>query len=232
MSKMRVLIIEDDPHISRSIELSLRQQKLDHDTSSFGEEGINRANKAKYDLIILDLVLPDMLGHDVLHQLRDAGNDTPVLIVSGRDDIREILRGFQFGADDYVVKPFNHKELVARIHAVTRRSIHQSQSIIRTGKIEVNLDTKTATVAGKTINLTLQEYQILELMSLRKGKLQTKEMLLNHLYAGRDEPVSNCTTALICKLRKKLLLFTDGEQPIETVYGSGYIMRDPRPSST
>ncbi|SLN43966.1 Cell cycle response regulator CtrA [Pseudooceanicola marinus] len=179
---MRVLLVEDDPTTSKSIELMLTHANLNVYTTDLGEEGIDLAKLYDYDLILLDLGLPDMNGHEVLRQLRLARIETPILILSGADDTENKLKGFGFGADDYLTKPFHREELVARIHAIIRRSKGHSQSIIRTGRIEVNLDAKTVEVDGKPVHLTGKEYQMLELLSLRKGTTLTKEMFLKHLY--------------------------------------------------
>ena len=228
---MRVLLVEDDPTTSKSIELMLTHANLNVYTTDLGEEGIDLAKLYDYDLILLDLGLPDMNGHDVLRQLRLARVDTPILILSGADDTDNKIKGFGFGADDYLTKPFHREELVARIHAIVRRSKGHSQSIIRTGKVNVNLDAKTVDVHGKSVHLTGKEYQMLELLSLRKGTTLTKEMFLNHLYGGMDEPELKIIDVFICKLRKKLSEATQGENYIETVWGRGYVLRDPDPAS-
>ena len=227
---MRVLLVEDDPTISRSIEMMLTHANLNVYTTDLGEEGIDLAKLYDYDLILLDLGLPDMHGHEVLRQLRVARVDTPILILSGADDTENKIKGFGFGADDYLTKPFHREELVARIHAIIRRSKGHSQSVIRTGKINVNLDAKTVDVAGKGVHLTGKEYQMLELLSLRKGTTLTKEMFLNHLYGGMDEPELKIIDVFICKLRKKLAVATEGDNYIETVWGRGYVLRDPHPA--
>ncbi|MCR9114909.1 MAG: response regulator transcription factor [Rhodobacteraceae bacterium] len=227
---MRVLLVEDDPTTSKSIELMLTHANLNVYTTDLGEEGIDLAKLYDYDLILLDLGLPDMNGHEVLRQLRLARVETPILILSGADDTENKIKGFGFGADDYLTKPFHREELVARIHAIIRRSKGHSQSVIRTGKINVNLDAKTVEVAGKTVHLTGKEYQMLELLSLRKGTTLTKEMFLNHLYGGMDEPELKIIDVFICKLRKKLAEATGGENYIETVWGRGYVLRDPDPA--
>ena len=227
---MRVLLVEDDPTTSKSIELMLTHANLNVYTTDLGEEGVDLAKLYDYDLILLDLGLPDMNGHDVLRQLRMARIDTPILILSGVDDTESKIKGFGFGADDYLTKPFHREELVARIHAIIRRSKGHSQSVIRTGKINVNLDAKTVDVGGKTVHLTGKEYQMLELLSLRKGTTLTKEMFLNHLYGGMDEPELKIIDVFICKLRKKVSEATDGANYIETVWGRGYVLRDPDPS--
>ncbi len=226
---MRILLVEDDPTTSKSIEMMLTHANLNVYATDLGEEGIDLAKLYDYDLILLDLNLPDMNGHEVLRQLRMARVDTPILILSGSDDNENKIKGFGFGADDYLTKPFSMKELVARIHAIIRRSKGHSQSVITTGEIEVNLDAKTVTAAGQPVHLTGKEYQMLELLSLRKGTTLTKEMFLNHLYGGMDEPELKIIDVFICKLRKKLSQATDGENYIETVWGRGYVLRDPHP---
>ena len=226
---MRVLLVEDDPTTSKSIELMLTHANLNVYATGLGEEGIDLAKLYDYDLILLDLNLPDMNGHEVLRQLRLSKVDTPILILSGDDDTESKLKGFGFGADDYLTKPFHREELVARIHAIIRRSKGHAQSIIKTGRIAVNLDAKTVDVSGNTVHLTGKEYQMLELLSLRKGTTLTKEMFLNHLYGGMDEPELKIIDVFICKLRKKLAEATSGENYIETVWGRGYVLRDPEP---
>ena len=226
---MRILLIEDDPATSKSIELMLGHANFNVYTTDLGEEGIDLAKLYDYDLILLDLVLPDINGHDVLRQLRVARIDTPILILSGETDTENKMRGFGSGADDYLTKPFHREELIARIHAIIRRSKGHSQSIIKTGDIEVHLDGKTVEVRGNTVHLTGKEYQILELLSLRKGTTLTKEMFLNHLYGGMDEPELKIIDVFICKLRKKLSEATGRENHIETVWGRGYVLRDPKP---
>ncbi|HFQ15042.1 MAG TPA: response regulator transcription factor [Rhodobacteraceae bacterium] len=226
---MRILLVEDDPTTSRSIELMLGHANLNVYATDLGEEGIDLAKLYDYDLILLDLNLPDMNGLEVLRQLRLARIDTPILILTGSDDTESKIKGFGFGADDYMTKPFHREELVARIHAIIRRSKGHSQSVIRTGAIDVNLDAKTVEVDGRAVHLTGKEYQILELLSLRKGTTLTKEMFLNHLYGGMDEPELKIIDVFICKLRKKLTKATDGENYIETVWGRGYVLRDPEP---
>jgi two-component system cell cycle response regulator CtrA len=224
---MRILLVEDDPTTSRSIELMLTHANLNVYCTDMGEDGIDLAKLYDYDLILLDLNLPDMSGHEVLRQIRLARVETPILILSGSDDTENKLKGFGFGADDYMTKPFHREELVARIHAIIRRSKGHSQSVIRTGAITVNLDAKTVEVEGKPVHLTGKEYQMLELLSLRKGTTLTKEMFLNHLYGGMDEPELKIIDVFICKLRKKLAEATGGENYIETVWGRGYVLRDP-----
>ena len=229
---MRILLIEDDPVTSRIIALMLGHANFNVYTTDLGEEGIDLANLYDYDLILLDLVLPDINGHDVLRQLRVARIDTPISSLSGETDTENKMRGFGSGADDYLTKPFHLEELIARIHAIIRRSKGHSQSIIKTGDIEANLDGKTVEVLGNAVHLTGKEYQMLELLSLRKGTTLTKEMFLNHLYGGMDEPKLKIIDVFICKLRKKLSEATGRENHIETVWGRGYVLRDPKPDTS
>ncbi|EPX79098.1 response regulator transcription factor CtrA [Litoreibacter arenae] len=228
---MRVLLVEDDPTTAKSISMMLTHANLNVYSTDLGEEGVDLAKLYDYDLILLDLNLPDMTGHEVLRQLRQARVETPILILTGADDTENKLKGFGFGADDYLTKPFHREELVARIHAIIRRSKGHSQSIIKTGTIAVNLDAKTVDVEGAPVHLTGKEYQMLELLSLRKGTTLTKEMFLNHLYGGMDEPELKIIDVFICKLRKKLAIATGGDSNIETVWGRGYVLRDPQPAS-
>ena len=224
---MRVLLVEDDPTTSKSVEMMLNSANLNVYATDLGEEGIDLARLYDYDLILLDLNLPDMTGHEVLRQLRMSKIETPILILSGMDDTENKIKGFGFGADDYMTKPFHREELIARIHAIVRRSKGHAQSIITTGSVQVNLDAKTVEVNGMPVHLTGKEYQMLELLSLRKGTTLTKEMFLNHLYGGMDEPELKIIDVFICKLRKKISEATGGESFIETVWGRGYVLRDP-----
>ncbi|MFN0022778.1 MAG: response regulator transcription factor CtrA [Parvularculaceae bacterium] len=224
---MRVLLIEDDGATAQSIELMLKSDGFNVYTTDLGEEGVDLGKVYDYDIILLDLNLPDMTGFDVLKSLRVAKVNTPILILTGQGDIETKVRGLGFGADDYMTKPFHKDELVARIHAIVRRSKGHSQSVITTGTLTVNLDAKTVEVGGSRVHLTGKEYQMLELLSLRKGTTLTKEMFLNHLYGGMDEPELKIIDVFICKLRKKLAAATAGDHYIETVWGRGYVLRDP-----
>jgi two-component system cell cycle response regulator CtrA len=225
---MRVLLIEDDSATAQGIELMLKSEGFNIYSTDLGEEGIDLGKLYDYDIIVLDLTLPDMNGFDVLKQLRVARVNTPILILSGLADIDNKVRGLGYGADDYMTKPFNKDELIARINAIVRRSKGHAHSVIRTGDVVVNLDAKTVEVASQRVHLTGKEYQMLELLSLRKGTTLTKEMFLNHLYGGMDEPELKIIDVFICKLRKKLAAATGGEHYIETVWGRGYVLRDPQ----
>ena len=225
---MRVLLVEDDKPTVQSIEMMLKADGYVVDSTDLGQEGLEIGKLYEYDIIILDLGLPDMDGYEVLKRLRAAKVETPILILSGYAELDGKIKGLGFGADDYLTKPFDKRELMARVQAIVRRSKGHAQSVITTGPIEVNLDARTVTVAGKPLHLTGKEYGIMELLSLRKGSTLTKEMFLNHLYGGMDEPEVKIIDVFICKLRKKIAkLSKEGEQCIETVWGRGYVLREP-----
>jgi two-component system cell cycle response regulator CtrA len=224
---MRVLLVEDDTSVARSIDLMLKSEGFVVDVTDLGEDGLEIGKLYDYDIILLDLMLPDMDGYEVLRRLRAGRVQTPILILSGLTELDAKIKGLGFGADDYLTKPFDKRELIARIQAIVRRSKGHSQSIIETGLLKVNLDSRTVEVTGQPLHLTGKEYGILELLSLRKGTTLTKEMFLNHLYGGIDEPELKIIDVFICKLRKKLVTATGGQNYIETVWGRGYVLRDP-----
>jgi two-component system, cell cycle response regulator CtrA len=225
---MRVLLIEDDRATAQSIELMLETESFTIYTTSLGEEGLDLGKLYDYDIILLDLNLPDISGFEVLRSLRVSRVKTPILILTGLGSIEDKVRGLGFGADDYLTKPFHKNELVARIHAIVRRSKGHAQSIIQTGDLVVNLDTKMVKANSTPVHLTGKEYQILELLTLRKGSILTKEMFLNHLYGGLDEPLFKIIDVFICKLRRKLAIASGGKDYIETAWGRGYTLREPK----
>ena len=228
---MRVLLVEDDNTYADSIELMLKSEGMVIDTTDLGEDGLEIGKLYDYDIILLDLMLPDIDGYEVLRRLRDARVDTPVLILSGLTETEDKVKGLGFGADDYLTKPFEKTELLARVQAIVRRSRGHAQSMISTGKLNVNLDARTVDVDGRPLHLTGKEYGILELLSLRKGTTLTKEMFLNHLYGGMDEPELKIIDVFVCKLRKKIQSATKGDNYIHTVWGRGYVLRDPDTNS-
>jgi two-component system, cell cycle response regulator CtrA len=224
---MRVLLIEDDSSIAQSIELMLKSEGFNVYTTDLGEEGVDLGKLYDYDIILLDLNLPDMSGFEVLRSLRVSKVKTPILILSGVSSIEHKVKGLGYGADDYMTKPFHKAELIARVHAIVRRSQGHAQSIVQTGDLNVNVDAKTVHIKQVRVNLTGKEYQMLELLSLRRGTTITKEMFLGQLYGGMDEPEIKIIDVFICKLRKKLAVASGGEDYIETVWGRGYLLRDP-----
>jgi len=224
---MRVLLIEDDSATAQSIELMLKSESFNVYTTDLGEEAIDLGKLYDYDVILLDLNLPDMSGIEVLRSLRVSRVTTPTLILSGLAGVEDRIKGLGGGADDYMTKPFHKDELVARIHAIVRRSRGHAQSVIETEDLVIDLDTKTIEIDGVRVHVTAKEYQMLELLSLRKGTTLTKEMFLNQLYGGMDEPEAKIIDVFICKLRKKLANASGGKNYIETVWGRGYVLRHP-----
>ena len=222
----KVLLIEDDNSTARSIELALAAEGIICDTAEVGEEGVEIGRIYDYDIILLDLMLPDIDGYQVLLRLRSAKIKTPILILSGLSSVEQKIKGLGFGADDYLTKPFNKGELIARIQAIVRRSKGHSESVVRFDKVAINLDTRTVDVDGAQVHLTNKEYAILELLAMRKGTVLTKEMFLNHLYSSMDEPEIKIIDVFVCKLRKKLSEASGGVNYIETVWGRGYMLKD------
>jgi two-component system, cell cycle response regulator CtrA len=224
---MQVLLIEDDCAAARSIELMLKSERFNVHTTDLGEEGIDLGKLYDYDIILLDLNLPDMSGFEVVRTLRVSKVRTPILILSGLARIEDKCKGLGFGADDYMTKPFHKDELIARIQAIVRRSQGYAQSVIQIGDLVLNLDSKTVEVNGARLHLTVKEYQMLELLCLHKDRPVTKEMSLNHIYGGMDEPEAKIIDVFICKLRKKLANVSMGQNYIETMWGRGYVLREP-----
>ena len=224
---MRVLLVEDDSATAQSIQLMLKSEGYVCDTTDLGEDGLEIGKLYDYDIIVLDLMLPDIDGYEVVRRFREARVETPILILSGLAEPDNKIKGLGVGADDYLTKPFDKRELIARVQAIVRRSKGHADSVIKTGKMSVNLDARTVEVDSRPVHLTGKEYGILELLSLRKGTTLTKEMFLNHLYGGMDEPELKIIDVFVCKLRKKLSTASGGDNYIETVWGRGYVLRDP-----
>ncbi len=206
----------------------LRSENCTVHTTDLGEEGIELAKLNAYDIIFLDLNLPDMSGYEVLQSLRTAKVNTPILILSGLVATANKVKGLGFGADDYVTKPFHKDELLARVRAVVRRSQGPAEAVVRCGDLAVNVDAKRAEIAGQPVPLTGKEYQMLEFLALRKGMTISKDMFLSHLYGGMDEPELKIIDVFMCKLRKKLAALSGGSDYIETVWGRGYMLREPQ----
>ncbi|MDX1737759.1 MAG: response regulator transcription factor [Alphaproteobacteria bacterium] len=224
---MRILLIEDDKTTAQSIQLSLKADNYIIDLANLGEEGLEIGKMYDYDLIILDIMLPDMDGYEVLRGLRDAKVSTPVLILSGLTEMDDKIKGLGFGADDYLTKPFDKRELIARIQAIIRRSKGHAQSVVNVGSLSINFNTQLVSVDGNDVHLTGKEYSILELLAMRLGTTLTKDVFLNHLYGGIDEPETKIIDVFVCKLRKKIANAAHGKNYIETIWGRGYVLRDP-----
>ncbi len=226
---MRILLVEDDKNTAGTLVKALRADGFTCDTTDTGEDAIQLTRLYQYDGIILDLMLPDMEGMELLRRLRSTKNQTPTIILSGLNGVSEKIRGLSAGADDYIEKPCNHKELIARLHAVVRRAMGYSDSKITLGRISINLQTKTAKTDGIPLKLTSKEYAILELLMLKKGHTLSKEAFLTHLYDERsEEPAQKIVDVFICKLRKKLQIALGTNHPyIETIWGRGYMLVNP-----
>ncbi len=223
---MRVLLIEDDLTAARGLSLMLKSTGAVVDHADTGEEALELVRHYDYDIVLLDLMLPDIEGYEVVRRMRAGRIDTPVLIVSGLSRPQAKVKGLAMGADDFLTKPFDKSELQARIQAVVRRSKGFSQPTLRVGPLVLNLDSREVSVDGRPVHLTGKEYAILELLVLRKGMVLTKEAFLNHLYGGMDEPEMKIIDVFVCKLRKKLAQ-AGGENLIGTIWGRGYMIREP-----
>ena len=223
-----MLIADDDDVVRDVVRRYLERDGLDVSTAHDGNEALRLLCSQRIDVAILDVMMPGPDGLSLCGRLREGGAySVPVILLTALGEEDDRIAGLEAGADDYLTKPFHKEELVARIHAIVRRSKGHAQSIISTGDLAVNVDAKTVEVGGQRVHLTGKEYQMLELLSLRKGTTLTKEMFLNHLYGGMDEPELKIIDVFICKLRKKLAAATSGEHYIETVWGRGYVLRDP-----
>ena len=223
---MRALVIEDDTSTAKSVELILKSIGFAVDSADLGKGGLEIGKLYDYDIIILDLMLPDIDGYEVLRRLRAVRVTTPVLILSGLLEPDKKTKGLVLGADDYLTKPFDKGELVARVQAVVRRSKGHSESVIRIGRLVVNLCTGTAQVE-QPLHLTDKEYDILLLLSRRKGTIVTREMFLDHLYGGKEKPEFKKVGAFVYGLSKKLAAASGGDHYIRAVRGRGYVLHDP-----
>ena len=223
---MRVLLVEDDLTTAKGVTLMLKAASMIVDVADSGEEALEIAKLYDYDIVVLDIMLPDMEGYEVVRRLRSARIETPVLILSGLNKTQAKVKGFGMGADDFITKPFDQQELVARIQAIVRRAKGFSQPSLAVGPLTLNLGSREVSVGGRPVSLTGKEYAILELLTLRKGVVLTKEAFLNHLYGGMDEPEVKIIDVFICKLRKKLAQ-AGARDLIGTVWGRGYVLREP-----
>jgi two-component system cell cycle response regulator CtrA len=223
---MRVLLVEDDQIQADSLRLVLESEGFDVEQASSGEEAVDMAALYDYTLVVLDLLLPDMDGHAVLRRLRDSRIATPVIILSGLTELDHKVRGLGSGADDYITKPFAKDELIARIHAIVRRSQGHADSSIEVGRLRIRLDDHVAEVDGEPVKLTGKEFGVLELLALRRGQTVSKDQFLNHLYGGMDEPDLKIIDVFVCKLRQKIARRTGGPHYIVTDWGRGYSLRE------
>ncbi|MBU6497164.1 MAG: response regulator transcription factor [Rhodospirillales bacterium] len=222
---MRVLLVEDDVAVSRSIQLMLAARGAVVDKTVTGEEAVDLVKHYEYDIVILDIMLPDTDGYEVIRRIRNSKLDVPIMVISGMNRMPAKIKAFSIGADEYITKPFDKEEFISRILAVTRRWKGFSQAKIIINNIELNTENKEMYVDGKKIHLTGKEYMIMELLMLKKNTIISKEIFLNHLYGGVDEPEMKIIDVFICKLRKKLKT-ANVENIIGTVWGRGYTIRE------
>jgi two-component system cell cycle response regulator CtrA len=224
---MRVLLIEDDSATSEAIQLMLKAEDYVVDATDLGEDGLELGKIYEHDVIILDLMLPDIDGYRVLKRLRDARIATPVLILSGLAHVDNKLKALGIGADDYLTKPFDRRELIARIGALVRRARGLADPVVPVGRMSVDLKSRCANAGSTIIPLSKREFSILELLTLRKGKVVSKETILDHLYGGMDEPDMKIVDVFVCKLRAKIAKACDGHHYIGTAWGAGYRLEQP-----
>ena len=224
---MHILVIEDDKITNQNICLLLKRERMIPEAAYSGLEGLELIKLYEYDLVILDLILPDMNGLEIVKQIRQQKNDVPVLILSGLNQTDKKVECLNAGADDYLTKPYERIELLARIKALIRRSRGISNACISVGKMNIDMNTKTVYVGDKLIPLTAKEYALLELLALKKGITVGKETCLNQLYGIIDEPPdSKIIDVFLCKMRRKIKELTGGEDYIQNVRGRGYILSE------
>lgn len=229
---MKILLIDDDSTLIKSVELALAKESMVLDCAVSAEEGENFAQVYKYSLIILDVLLEDANGIELLKKLRGMKIEVPIIILSGVNDPDKKVEALKNGADDYLTKPFNVEELVARIKAVIRRSQGHSENAISIGDMVIDFDKHITKIGDITVNLTSKEQELLEFMALKKNSAINKESFLEHLYNGLDEPDLRVIDVFICKMRKKLNLISGGKNYIDTIWGRGYILQDPEENAS
>jgi len=227
---MRLLVIEDFSPLRRSIEECLTESGYVVDSTGSGEEGLWYADNHHYDLIILDLMLPQVDGLAILKHIRDKNCITPVIITSARDTVDQRIEGLDAGANDYLIKPFDLNELLARIRANFRTQYEKPNNTITIGKLEISLQHKSVSWNGETIDLTRREYQLLEYLAYRKGEVVSRTDIWHHVYADYEGGSSNVVDVYIGYLRKKLKPY-QADQYLATRRGLGYILTDPESSN-
>jgi DNA-binding response OmpR family regulator len=222
--EMRVLIIEDEARLARNIAKALKETtSYVVDISTDGEDGRHQALSNPYDLIVLDLMLPKVGGLEILTSLRRQGNRVPVLILTARDTTQDIIQGLDSGSDDYMTKPFNIGEFLARCKALVRRTYDRPDPVVRIGELSVDTSSRMVTYRGRHISLRAMEYRLLEYLVLRAGQVVTKTEILEHLYDFNAETFSNVIEVHISALRRKLDM--DSQHAlIHTVRGLGYML--------
>ncbi|HSI61778.1 MAG TPA: response regulator transcription factor [Candidatus Saccharimonadia bacterium] len=213
---MRVLIIEDDPVLQRSLAATLREESYAVDVASDGTEGLSKAEDGVYDAIVLDVMIPRLDGWAVLEQLR-VRRSTPVLMLTARDAVRDRVKGLDGGADDYLTKPFEIEELLARLRSLIRRAAGHSNAVLEIGPLKIDTAAREVAVSGKKIGLTAREYTLLEYLALHRGVVVSRTALYEHLFDEEDSTLSNLLDVHVSNLRRKL-----GHEVITTRRGHGY----------
>jgi two-component system OmpR family response regulator len=215
---MRLLVVEDEEDLRRGLEQALREEGYAVDAAPDGKEGLYKAQSWEYDAIVLDVMLPGMDGWEILSRLRTT-KKTPVLMLTARDGVRDRIKGLDLGADDYLVKPFNLAELIARVRALIRRSAGAPNPVIALDSIKVDTAAKTIESDGSVVSMTAREYALVEYLALRRGKVVSRTELYDHLFAEEDESYSNLLDVHVCNVRKKI-----GKDFIQTRRGHGYVI--------
>jgi two-component system, OmpR family, response regulator len=215
---MRLLIVEDEEDLRRGLEQALREEGYAVDAAGEGTDALYKAETWDYDAIVLDVMLPGLDGWEILRRLR-RNKKTPVLLLTARDAIRDRVHGLDLGADDYLVKPFDLGELLARVRALIRRGAGAPNPLMTLGPVSINTSARTVAVEGAEIALTAREYALLEYLGSRRGKVVSRTELYDHLFAEEDESYSNLLDVHVCNLRRKL-----GRDLIQTRRGHGYVI--------
>lgn len=215
---MRILIIEDDPHLLRSLAATLREENYAVDAAEDGEDGLFKAQNEPYDAIVLDVMLPRLNGWQVLERLRPA-RKTPVLMLTAKDTVNDRVKGLDTGADDYLTKPFDIDELLARLRALIRRSAGQTHPMIEFGGLAIDTAARRVLLSGQEVAVTAREYSLLEYLALHRGEVVSRTTLYEHLFDEDDTTLSNLLDVHVSNLRKKL-----GSEVITTRRGHGYSM--------
>jgi two-component system, OmpR family, response regulator len=222
---MRVLVIEDEPDLLSALSQSLREEGYAVDTAADGLDGLFKAQSAPYDALVLDLMLPRMDGWTVLKELRARRIKIPVLVLTARDALGDRVRGLDGGADDYLVKPFELAELLARLRSIIRRAADKPTSTVTIGDVTIDLAAKSVQKSGELIVLTAREFALVEFLAVHRGELVTRTTLYDHLFDEEDDSLSNLLDVHVSNIRKKL-----GKDFISTRRGQGYVLEEPAPA--
>ncbi|MBP6702259.1 MAG: response regulator transcription factor [Vicinamibacteria bacterium] len=222
---MRVLIVEDDLRLAGVLRQGLREQGYAVDVASDGTQGFDMATTYEYDAILLDVMLPGRSGLDVLRDLRARGSRSPILVLSARSAVGERIRGLDLGADDYLSKPFEFQELLARLRAITRRPAVEPRTTLKAGDLEMDVARREASRGGRPLDLTTKEFALLEYFLRRKGLLLTRSMILDHVWDADYDGGSNLVEVYVNYLRRKTER-NDAPRLIHTVRGAGYVLKE------